>query len=82
VDDFDASFQAALILGFEGDFKASMSAFDALIVEYPSNLDLRYELAMTQLMLGLIDEGCNNLKFILSVDPAHERALQQASGCE
>jgi tetratricopeptide (TPR) repeat protein len=71
----------ALILGFEGDFDGSLSALEALAREYPQNLEIRYDFAMTQMMLGMYEDACAHLKFILSVDPTHAKALQQVIYC-
>jgi tetratricopeptide (TPR) repeat protein len=76
-----ARMQVGLIQGFEGDFDGSMATLSALCEEVPNDLDVRYELAMTQLMLGDFDAGCANIRHILSVDPMHEKALQQSAYC-
>ena len=76
-----ARLQMGLIQGFEGDFDASLATLAALSAEIPNDLDVRYELAMTQLMLGEFDSGCANIRYILAIDPSHEKALQQASYC-
>ena len=76
-----ARMQIGLIQGFEGDFDGSMDTLAALSAEVPNDLDVRYELAMTQLMLGDFDAGCANVRYILAIDPNHEKALQQASYC-
>ncbi|HJP82339.1 MAG TPA: tetratricopeptide repeat protein [Fimbriimonadaceae bacterium] len=76
-----ARMQVGLIQGFEGDFDGSMATLAALSAEVPHDLDVRYELAMTQLMLGDFDAGCANIRHILSVDPTHEKALQQSAYC-
>jgi hypothetical protein len=47
----------------------------------PQNLNVRYDLSMTQMMLGMYEEACQNLRYILSINPAHEKALQQAAYC-
>jgi tetratricopeptide (TPR) repeat protein len=73
--------QIGLIQGFEGDFDGSMATLAALSAEVPNDLDVRYELAMTQLMLGDFDAGCANIRYILAIDPSHEKALQQAAYC-
>jgi tetratricopeptide (TPR) repeat protein len=73
--------QMALIQGFEGDFDGSLSALEVLCTQYPANLEVRYDFAMTQMMLGLYEEACANLKFILSKDPNHSKALQQMTYC-
>ncbi len=76
-----ARMQMGLIQGFEGDFDASLATLAALSAEVPNDLDVRYELAMTQLMLGDFDAGCINIRYILAIDPMHEKALQQAAYC-
>lgn len=77
----NAKHQVALILGFEGDFDGSLAALEALVKQFPNNLEVRYDFAMTQMMLGMYEEACAHLKFILSVDPNHEKAKQQAIYC-
>jgi len=77
----NAQLQLGLIQGFEGDFDASLASLTSLGAQHPNNLDVRYELAMTQLMLGMIDEGCANIRYILAIDPTHEKALQQRAYC-
>src|ERR1022692_3298598 len=49
----DALHQIGLIQGFEGDFDGSLETLQNLSTKYPSNLSIRYDLAMTQLMLGM-----------------------------
>lgn len=73
--------QLALIDGFLGDFDGSMAALAKLAVRFPANLDIKYDLAMTQMMLGMYEEACANLKAILAVNPKHENALKQAQYC-
>lgn len=77
----NARHQMALILGFEGDFDGSLASLEALSNQYPANLDVRYDFAMTQMMLGMYEEACANLKFILAKDPSHAKALQQVTYC-
>lgn len=76
-----ARMQIGLIQGFEGDFDGSMATLAALSSEVPDDLDVRFELAMTQLMLGEFELGCENIRQILAVDPTHEKALQQSAYC-
>ncbi|RYG29229.1 tetratricopeptide repeat protein [bacterium] len=76
-----ARHQMALIQGFEGDFDASLASLDGLSRQYPENIDVRYDLAMTQMMLGMYEEACGNLKRILAVAPAHDKAAQQVIYC-
>ncbi len=76
-----ARHQIALIQGFEGDFDGSLAALEALSKQFPENLDVRYDLAMTQMMLGDYEPACANLKRILAVNPAHDKAAQQVIYC-
>jgi Tfp pilus assembly protein PilF len=76
-----ARLQIGLIQGFMGDFDASLATIAALSTEVPNDLDVRFELAMTQLMLGDFDAGCANIRYILAIDPTHEKALQQSAYC-
>ncbi len=73
--------QMGLIQGFEGDFDGSLATLQSLCEKYPSNLEIRYDLAMTQMMLGMSDEACANLRLILAADPTHEKAKQQIVYC-
>ena len=77
----DARLQNALILGFEGDFDGSLAALTQLSNQHPQNDDVRCELAMTQMMLWMYEEGCANFKAILARNPNHEKALQQSAYC-
>jgi len=77
----DSLHQMALIAGFEGDFDGSLASLTKLSAGAPGNLNIRYDLAMTQMMLGMYEEACGNLRHILSVDPNHEKANQQATYC-
>ena len=77
----NARHQMALIVGFEGDFDGSLSSLEVLCTQYPKNLEVRYDFAMTQMMLGMYEEACANLKFILAKDPSHAKALQQVTYC-
>jgi len=76
-----ARLQFGLVQGFEGDFDGSLATLSELSSKNPSDLDVRYGLAMTQMMLGMYEEGCANLKYILAVDPNHEEALRQSAYC-
>lgn len=73
--------QIALIQGFEGDFDGSLASLQALSNQFPNNLDVRYDLAMTQMMLGYFEEACANFRLILSVNPNHDKAKQQIIYC-
>lgn len=73
--------QMALIVGFEGDFDGSLESLTKLNAQYPNNLNVKYDLAMTQMMLGMYEEACAHIKQILAVDPTNEKALQQAAYC-
>jgi len=80
-DHVKALHQMGLIQGFEGDFDASLETLAGLSRRFPANLEVLYDLAMTQMMLGMDTEACENLRKILSVDPTHEKALQQSAYC-
>ena len=73
--------QLALIMGFEGDFDGSLARLADLSARHPQNNDLRYDLAMTQMMLGDYEGACGNLRLILASDPTHEKAGQQIIYC-
>lgn len=77
----DSRHQMALIQGFLGDFDGSLASLSQLAAQYPANLNIKYDLAMTQMMLGMYEEACGLLRQILSVDPMHEKALQQTTYC-
>ena len=76
-----AAHQMALIKGFEGDFDGSLADLTALTKRVPNDLDVRYDLAMTQMMLGFFEEACAHFKAILAVDPNHENAKKQIIYC-
>ncbi len=76
-----ARHQIGLIEGFTGDFDASLATLQTLSQQYPSNLDVLYDFAMTQMMLGMFDEACSNIRKILSINPSHQKALEQSSYC-
>ncbi len=66
-----------LIQGFEGDFDGSLETLQTLSTQDPNDLDVRYDLAMTQMMLGMNDEAAHNFRIIVAVNPSHEKARQQ-----
>lgn len=74
--------QLGLIQGFEGDFEESLATLSSLVDRYPARNDFRYDLAMTQTMLGMQEEACDNFRAILATDPSHEKARQQAIYCD
>lgn len=76
-----AKHQIALIQGFEGDFDGSLAALQSLSNEAPRDLDVLYDLAMTQMMLGLNDEACANFRRILAIDPTNDKASKQVIYC-
>lgn len=76
-----ARHQLGLIQGFEGDFDGSIATLQAIVNQYPRDLEVRYDLAMTQMMLGMQDEACANFNYILAIDPTHEKANQQSIYC-
>lgn len=78
----DALWQLGLIQGFEGDFESSHSTLSALIERFPENVQVRYDLAMTQMMLGMNEEACENFKEVLRLNPNHEKARQQVIYCD
>jgi tetratricopeptide (TPR) repeat protein len=77
----DSLHQIGLIQNFEGDFDGSLATLTNLSTLHPSNLGIRYDLAMTQMMLGMYEEACAQLRYILSIDPNHELAARQATYC-
>jgi Flp pilus assembly protein TadD len=76
-----AKHQIALIQGFEGDFEGSVEALSKLSVQAPRNLDVLYDLAMTQMMIGMSNEACANFRKMLAVDPHNEKASKQLIYC-
>ena len=81
-DHLNARWQMALIQGFEGDFDASLESLKGLSNEAPGNTDIRYDYAMTLMMLGFFDEACAEFKAILLLSPDHEKAQQQLAYCQ
>jgi tetratricopeptide (TPR) repeat protein len=77
----NARHQMALILGFIGEFDDSLAQLEMLGTQFPRNLEVKYDLAMTQMMLGMQDEACANFTAILAIDPGHEDALRQSAFC-
>ncbi len=78
----DALWQLGLIQGFEGDFESSQTTLSDLVERFPNNQGVRYDLAMTQMMLGMQDEACANFREVLKQNPNHEKAQQQAVYCD
>jgi len=78
----NARWQIALIDGFEGEFEQSLEGLRGLAQEAPNNLDLRYDFAMTLMMLGFMEESCAEFRAILEVDPDHDKAKQQIIYCD
>lgn len=78
----EARWQLALIDGFEGEFDRSLEGLRALASEAPENLDIRYDYAMTLMMLGYVEESCAEFRAILEINPNHEKAKQQLAYCE
>lgn len=72
----DAAHQIALIKGFEGDFDGSLLELKNLCTRVPQNMTVRYDLAMTQMMLGMFEEACANFRHILTIDPEHDAKKQ------
>ncbi|MCW5937726.1 MAG: tetratricopeptide repeat protein [Fimbriimonadaceae bacterium] len=73
--------QLALIQGFLGDFEGSLEALRTLAFEEPDDLDVRYDLGMTYMMLAMNEEACAEFSAILAVDPNHENARRQIVYC-
>lgn len=73
----EARWQLGLIQGFEGDFEGSLETLKALVAEYPENVNVRYDLAMTYMMLGYVDEAGGEFREILRLSPSHENAKKQ-----
>jgi len=73
--------QMALVLGFEGDFDGSYAALGKLATEKPDNLTVQYDLAMTEMMLGMYEDACARFRYNLSVNPTHEDTNRQIIYC-
>ncbi len=73
----DARWQMGLIQGFQGDFDGSLATLQVLAREFPQNLQVRNDLAMTLVMLGMFDEAAAEFREILRLDPSHENAKKQ-----
>ena len=71
----------ALKQNFAGDFEGSVTALEALVAEFPDEVEILYDLAMTQMLLGHYEDACKNLKLVLVKDPTHFKALQQVTFC-
>ncbi|HWP30245.1 MAG TPA: tetratricopeptide repeat protein [Fimbriimonadales bacterium] len=76
-----ARWQLALIKGFEGDFDGSLADLAQLVQDAPNDPEVRYDYAMTLMMLGFFDEGCEQLREVLRLKPDHEKAKQQLQYC-
>lgn len=76
-----ARHQLGLIQGFEGDFDGSLATLAHLSQNAPRNVEVLYDLAMTQMMLGMYDEACGNFRKILTIDPGNDRATKQLAFC-
>ncbi|MCH8273717.1 MAG: tetratricopeptide repeat protein [Armatimonadetes bacterium] len=77
-----ARWQLALIKGFEGDFEGSLEGLRDVAQEAPDNTDVRYDYAMTLMMLGHSEDACQEFHEVLRLDPDHEKAKQQLTFCE
>ena len=71
-----ARHQLGLIQGFEGDFDGSVATLQAISNQVPQNLDVKYDLAMTLMMIGEFDVACAKFQEILAVNPSHKAAEQ------
>lgn len=76
-----ARWQVALIKGFEGDFDGSLDDLKGLVMEVPSDVEVRNDLAMTYMMLGYMDEACAEFRQVLAINPDHENARRQLVYC-
>lgn len=77
----ESRWQMGLIQGFQGDFDGSLAMLQALTAEFPNKINLRNDLAMTLMMLGMADEACAEFREILRQDPNHENAKKQLAYC-
>jgi cytochrome c-type biogenesis protein CcmH/NrfG len=77
----NAKHQLALIQGFEGDFDGSVASLTALSAAAPRNLDILFDLAMTQMMIGMMDEACGNFRAMLKIEPGNDKASKQVIYC-
>jgi tetratricopeptide (TPR) repeat protein len=73
----NARWQMGLIQGFQGDFDGSLATLQGLAREFPNDLNVRNDLAMTFMMLGMIDEAGAEFREIVRMDPSHENANKQ-----
>ena len=71
----------ALKLSFDGDHDASLRALESLHMDFPDDVEVLFDLAMLQMMLGKFEEACTNLKSVLVREPKHVKALQQVTYC-
>ena len=73
----EARWQMGLIQGFEGDFDGSIATLQGAVNDYPNAVAVRYDLAMSQQMLGYEDEAVANFLEVRRLDPSHENAQKQ-----
>lgn len=66
-----------LIQGFEGDFEGSIRTLTKIVDIWPDVPAMRYDLAMSQVMLGMSDEAYLNFQEVLRQNPDHEDARRQ-----
>ncbi len=77
----NSRWQLGIILGFEGDFDGSLAALQGVVRDFPSHEEAIYDLAMTEMMLGMMDEACTHFHQILEMNPDHENAKRQVVYC-
>ena len=77
----ESRWQMGLIQGFQGDFEGSLAMLQSLVDEFPDNLHVRNDLAMTMMMLGMAEEACAQFREIVRLDPNHENAKKQLAYC-
>lgn len=73
----NARWQLGLIQGFEGDFDGSLMTLEAIVRDFPRHEGALYDLAMTEMMLGMNDEAKHHFMALLSINPTHENAQRQ-----
>jgi Flp pilus assembly protein TadD len=72
----EAHHQLGLVLGFTGDFDASVEALRQAVVLEPSNMLLHNDLALTYTMLGMFDEAKQEFACVLQHDRDNQVALR------
>lgn len=77
-----AKWQLALIKQFyDGDFEGSIADLAAIHQANPQNEDVLYDLAMSEMMLGMQEQACGHFRALLAINPNHENAQRQIIYC-